>query len=129
MDPVHGWGAHNIVEEGDAASHIWPDLAPESGDRIVTKPSYSAFTQSNLEEVLDELGVDTMVLTGCLTEIQIMGTATDAMELGFAVEVPPDSQAGATAGGEQATLATIHLMAPYGPARKKRLERLAARAA
>jgi nicotinamidase-related amidase len=123
-DPIDGWGAHNLVGESDAASHVWPDLAPESTDRIVTKPTYSAFTDSKLEEVLDGLGVDSIVLTGCLTEINLMATAKDAMERGFAVDVPIDSQAGATHGGEQATLATIQLMVPYGPARKKRLERL-----
>jgi nicotinamidase-related amidase len=128
-DFIDGWGAHNLVGEEGAASHVWPDIAPESGDRIVTKPTYSAFTDSKLEEVLDELGVDSIVLTGCLTEINLMATAKDAMERGFAVEVPPDSQAGASERGEQATLATIHLMVPYGPARKKRLERLGRAAA
>lgn len=129
MDFLDGWGAHNIIRDGDPANEVWPDIAPESGDRIVTKPTYSAFTQSNLEQVLDELRVDSIVLTGCLTEIGLMATAKDAMERGFAVEVPPDSQAGASAATEQATLAALQLMVPYGPARKKRIERLATHAA
>jgi nicotinamidase-related amidase len=129
MDFLDGWGAHNIIRDGDPANEVWPDIAPQSGDQVVTKPTYSAFTQSNLEQVLDELGVDSIVLTGCLTEIGLMATAKDAMERGYAVEVPPDSQAGASAATEQATLAALQLMVPYGPARKQRLERLATRTA
>jgi nicotinamidase-related amidase len=77
--------------------------------------------------VLDELKVDTLVLTGCLTEIGMLATATHALEMGFAVEVPPDSQAGASAEAEQMAMGLLTLMPPYGAARKARLERIEAR--
>ena len=112
--------------QGHAGTEVWADLAPQSGDRIVKKPSYSAFYESNLTSVLDELKVDTLVLTGCLTEIGIMATATDAMQQGFAVEVPADSQAGSCVELETAALGTMNVMAPFGPARKSRLDSLAA---
>lgn len=117
------WGTHAV--KGTPGTEVWEELAPESGDRIVKKPTYSAFFDSKLTEVLEELKVDTLVLTGCLTELGIMATATDAMQQGFVVEVPPDSQAGSCIEQEMATLGTISVMAPFGPARKKRLERLA----
>jgi len=123
MDFVDGWGAHNI--EGTDGDAVWPDLAPESTDRIVHKPTYSAFTESNLEEVLEELKVDSLVLTGCLTELGLMATATAALERGFAVEVPVDSQAGSHPDIEKNTLITLSAMVPYGPARKARLAKLA----
>lgn len=127
-DPdLDAWGTHAV--KGTPGTDVWPDLAPESGDRIVKKPTYSAFHLSGLGEVLDDLAVDTLVLTGCLTEIGIMATATDAMQRGFAVEVPPDSQAGAAPELERAALGTMAVMAPFGPARKARLERLATAAA
>jgi nicotinamidase/pyrazinamidase len=124
-DPdLDAWGAHAV--KGTAGTEVWADIAPESGDRIVKKPSYSAFFETDLQGVLDELAVDTLVLTGCLTEIGIMATATDAMQRGFAVEVPPDSQAGAAPELEMAAMGTMAVMAPFGPARKALLERLAA---
>lgn len=124
-DPdLDAWGTHAV--KGTPGTEVWSELAPESGDRIVKKPSYSAFYDSTLESVLDELKVDTLVLTGCLTEIGVMATATDAMQKGFAVEVPLDSQAGSCAEMETAAVGTINVMAPFGPARKARLERLAA---
>jgi nicotinamidase-related amidase len=121
------WGTHAV--KGTSGTEVWPDIAPESGDRIVKKPTYSAFCKSDLTNVLDELKVDTLVLTGCLTEMGIMATAFDALQQGFAVEVPPDSQAGSCIEQEMATLGTINVMAPFGPARKARLDRLAQLAA
>lgn len=121
------WGTHAV--KGTPGTEVWEELAPESGDRIVKKPTYSAFHKSDLTNVLDELKVDTLVLTGCLTEMGIMATAFDAMQQGFVVEVPPDSQAGSCVEQEMATLGTINVMAPFGPARKARLDRLAQLAA
>jgi nicotinamidase-related amidase len=118
------WTTHNV--KGTKGAEVWPDLAPESGDRTVHKHTYSAFTGSNLEAVLDELRVDTLVVTGCLTEIGLLATATDALQRGFAVEVPPDSQAGASLMAEQAALHMLSVMPPYGAARRERLARLQA---
>ena len=116
------WGTHAI--KGTEGADVWPELAPLASDHMVTKPSYSAFFESKLEPLLDQLGIDTLVLTGCLTEMQLMATATDALQRGFAVEVPADSQAGSCAEAEMVALGTMRLMAPFGPARKARLERL-----
>ena len=38
------WGTHAV--KGTPGTEVWQDLAPESGDRIVRKPSYSAFFES-----------------------------------------------------------------------------------
>ena len=123
-DPdLDAWGTHAL--KGSRGTEVWPELAPIAGDHIVKKPSYSAFHQSTLQTVLDDLAVDTLTLTGCLTELGVMATATDAFQRGFAVEVPPDSQAGSNADLENTTMFIMNVMAPFGPARKARLERLA----
>jgi nicotinamidase-related amidase len=116
------WTFHAV--EGTEGAEVWPALAPRPGDRLVTKPTYSAFTGSDLEVVLDELRVDTLVLTGCATEIQLLTTATDALQRGFAVELPVDSQAGNSEMGERFALGILGALVPYAPARKARLERL-----
>jgi nicotinamidase/pyrazinamidase len=121
-DPdLDAWGTHAV--KGTKGSEVWGDIAPVTGDHIVKKPSYSAFFASELEDVLERLGVETLVLTGCLTEIGILATACDALQRGYAVEVPPDSQAGSSPFAEAAALGTLAVMAPFGPARKRRLER------
>ncbi len=117
------WGAHNV--RGTDGPEVWPDLKPLAEDLVVKKATYSAFVGSNLQNVLDDLKVETLVLTGCLTELGLLATATDAMQRGFAVDVPPDSQAGASPELEQVAIGLMRILAPYGPARKARLEMLA----
>jgi nicotinamidase-related amidase len=122
---LEDWGDHAV--EGTKGAEVWPALAPKPNDRIVTKPSYSSFYRSNLEAVLDDLGVDTIELTGCSTETQLLTTATDAMQLGFAVEAPNALQAGTTIEAENAALRTMQFLVPYKPSREARLARLASR--
>jgi nicotinamidase-related amidase len=117
------WGTHAL--KGSHGSEVWDELAPNPEDHVVGKPTYSAFVRSNLEQVLDTLGVDTLELTGCLTELGMLATATDAMQRGFQVEIPVATQAGSTPEAEQAAMGIARFMAPYGPARKERLARQA----
>jgi nicotinamidase-related amidase len=113
-DPdLDAWPLHAL--EGSEGAAVWPDLGPAPGDRIVTKPTYSAFTRSDLASVLDELGADQIVLTGCATEIGMQATAIDALQRGYVVTIPPDSQAGVTALAENVTLLTLSAMPPYDP--------------
>ncbi len=107
------WPVHAL--EGTYGAAVWPDLAPEPGDRVVTKSTYSAFTGSGLGPLLDELGADEIVLTGCSTELGMCATAIDALQLGYVVTVPPDSQAGVSEQLEMATLLTLSTMPPYDP--------------
>jgi nicotinamidase-related amidase len=120
---LDAWAAHNV--RGSEGAQVWAPLAPKPGDRIVTKPTYSAFSRSKLADVLNELGVDTLVLTGCLTEIGVFATATDALQRGYAIEVPADAQAGGSAETEQAAMTVLSVLAPYGPARSELLTQLA----
>ncbi len=107
------WPLHAL--EGTEGAAVWPELAPEPGDRVVTKPTYSAFAGSELGPVLDELGADEIILTGCATELGICATAIEALQRGYVVTVPPDSQAGVTAQLEMTTLLTLSAMPPYDP--------------
>jgi len=119
---LDSWGTHNL--KGTPGAEVWAPLAPKPGDHVVRKPTFSAFVRSNLAEVLAELSVDTLVLTGCATEVGLLATATDALQRGYAVEIPPDAQAGATAATEQVALGLVRLLAPYGRARQALLRQL-----
>jgi nicotinamidase-related amidase len=112
---LDAWGAHNI--RGTDGARVWAALTPRPGDTVVAKATYSAFTGSRLAQVLGSLGVDTLELTGCLTEVGIFATAADALQRGYAVEVPRETQAGATQPAEEAILSVLGLLHPYGPAR------------
>lgn len=118
---LDAWAVHNV--RGTEGAEIWPALAPAAGDAIVKKPTYSAFSRSNLGDVLDALGVDTLVMTGCATELGMLATAMDALTRGYAIEIPPDSQAGVSEASEHTAMTIVSLMPPYGPAREELLAR------
>lgn len=113
------WTTHNVA--GTPGAEVWPPLTPKPGDRIVPKTTYSGFVNSELQAVLDELRVDTLVMTGCLTEIGMMATASDALQRGFAVDVPADTQAGSGPVAEGVAMSTLSIMPPYGATRRARL--------
>jgi len=107
------WPVHAL--EGSSGAEVWPELAPAPGDHVIAKPTYSAFTRSTLGSLLDELGADEIILTGCATELGLAATATDALQRGFVVTIPPDCQAGMSELGEQFTMLTLSSMPPYDP--------------
>lgn len=107
------WPVHALA--GTAGADVIPELGPEPGDHVVRKPTYSAFNRSTLTALLDELGADEIILTGCATELGLAATATDALQRGFVVTIPPDSQAGMSPLGENVTLLTLSTMPPYDP--------------
>jgi nicotinamidase-related amidase len=65
-------------------------LKPKSGDFHVPKRKYSAFQGTDLDQLLRELKVDTVILTGVLTDICIQHTAADAFFKGYKIIVPQD---------------------------------------
>jgi nicotinamidase-related amidase len=107
------WPVHALA--GTAGADVWPELGPEPNDHVVRKPTYSAFTRSNLGPLLDELGADEIILTGCATELGLSVTASDALQRGFVVTIPPDCQAGVSPMAEGLAMLTLSTMPPYDP--------------
>lgn len=107
------WPVHALA--ATAGADVWPELGPEPGDRVVRKPTYSAFTRSSLGPLLDELDADEIILTGCATELGLSATATDALQRGFVVTIPPDCQAGLSPMAEGLAMLTLSTMPPYAP--------------
>ena len=65
-------------------------LAPQPGDHVVVKPRFSAFFNTNLDNVLRRLGVGTVVLIGTTTPNCIRTTCYDALSLDYNVAVIED---------------------------------------
>jgi len=86
-----GWPPHAVA--GTPGAEVVAELAPQAGEALVVKQTYSGFYGTNLEALLQELGVEELILTGCVTNICILYTAADAVMRGFRVQVPVDSVA------------------------------------
>lgn len=65
-------------------------LAPADDDYFVLKPKHSGFFQTSLDLLLDDLGVDTLILTGLAGNICVLFTANDAYMRDFTIIVPED---------------------------------------
>ena len=57
---------------------ILPELAPQDGDLVVSKHRFSGFFETDLDATLKELGVASLIFTGCTTSICVESTLRDA---------------------------------------------------
>ena len=90
---------------------LWPELEVRPGDARVTKRRYSAFVQgsSDIENVLRDRGIDTVVITGVATNVCCESTARDAMMLNYRTLMVSDACAAATDAEHAAALCNVYL--------------------
>jgi ureidoacrylate peracid hydrolase len=88
--------------EGSWGASVIEDLDPQPDDVYVVKRRYSGFFNTDLDLTLKDLGVDTVVVAGVVTNICVRSTVHDAFFLGYQVVVPEDCVA-ATGPREQAS--------------------------
>jgi len=89
LDPEFDvWGIHAVA--GTWGAQIVEELKPQKGDFRIPKRKYSAFQGTDLDHLLRELKVDTVILTGIITDICIQHTAADAFFRGYKIIVPQD---------------------------------------
>ncbi len=91
-------GAAGRAEQSRSLGDIpagWADLVPELNrqptDHTVTKRTWGAFTNTDLEEYLKKQGVTQVVLVGIATSIGVESTARFANELGYNVTFALDA--------------------------------------
>lgn len=90
---------------------LWPELEVREEDERVVKRRYSAFIQgsSNIENVLSDNGIDTLIVTGVATNVCCESTARDAMMLNYRSLMVSDACATATDAEHAATLGNFYL--------------------
>lgn len=100
---------HNII--GTTGRDLYGPLADffakhgqDSRVRWMDKRHYSAFSGTDLDVRLRERGVDTLVLTGVLSDICVLHTAIDAFNKGYRIEVVASAIAALTEESHQFAL-------------------------
>lgn len=83
------WGDHAIA--GTPGAEVIPELKLSEGDYVVPKRRYSGFFQTDLDILLKELGVQTVVMTGLHTHMCVRHTSADAFSLGYDVVVAKEA--------------------------------------
>ena len=79
--------------EGHQESLFLQELAPLPGEPVVTKLSVSAFTSSNIDTLLRNLGIKSLVFTGVSTSQCVDLTARDAADRGYHCVIVEDAVA------------------------------------
>ena len=89
----------------------WTDLIPELNrqpeDHVVTKQTWGAFTNTDLDEHLKKLGVTQVVILGVATSIGVESTARHAHENGFHVTLAIDAMTDMNADAHTNSIARI----------------------
>ncbi len=89
---------------------LWSDLDIADADMIVDKHRFSGFTHgtSTLQQVLEERGIDTVIISGTLTNCCCESTARDAMQNNYRVIMAADANAALS---DEEHAATLHILA------------------
>ncbi len=87
---------------GRDAKDILPQVAPKSGEPIVAFRA-DKFITTDLEKILKDRGVTTVIVVGVAAEGAVLYTSSHAAFIGLKVVVPVDGMSSATPFGEQAT--------------------------
>ena len=83
------WGDHAIA--GTEGAEVIAELGLAESDYVVPKRRYSGFFQTDLDILLRELGVKTVVMTGLHTHMCVRHTSADAYSLGYDVVVAKEA--------------------------------------
>ena len=86
--------AKNLVL-GSRSVELVPELGPSASDLVVRKThGVASMRSTGLDNLLRNLGVDTVVLTGVSLNVAIPALAFESVNLGYRVVIPRDAVAG-----------------------------------
>jgi nicotinamidase-related amidase len=80
---AHAGGPGEMFDRAAARGAFVAELAPLPGERIIEKSAPSAFTATNLGQVLDDGGRRPLVVLGAMTHMCVSSTLRAAAELGY----------------------------------------------
>lgn len=78
---LHKWPPHSM--KGTDLAEIVPDLAPEPGDLVIEKQTYSPFVSSDIDDQLRAGGIEQLYITGLHTDCCARHTSGDAFQRGY----------------------------------------------
>ena len=111
VSPQHGAKRVEALTAGSKGHQLWDTLEVRAQDLIVEKNRFSAFIQgsSDLAEILRARGLDTILVTGTVTNVCCESTARDAMMLNFKTIMVSDGNAAVTDADHNASLCAFYL--------------------
>ena len=86
------------IDQGTPGAWLVPELGPEAADVVVSRiHGMTPFTSTSLDQILRNMGVRTLVVTGVSVNLGILGTVISAIDLGYNVVLVRDGVCGVPA--------------------------------
>jgi len=82
------WGKHAMA--GSRGASVIEELAPQKGDFVIGKRTYSGFYETGLDLLLRQNGIKEVIMTGQHTHICVRHTSADAFVRGYQITVLKD---------------------------------------
>src|SRR5258708_39292334 len=79
-----------ILIRGESGHDIVSELYPKEGEPIVDKPGKGAFYATDLHLILQNKGIETLIVCGVTTEVCVHTTVREANDRGYRCIVPAD---------------------------------------
>jgi biuret amidohydrolase len=79
-----------ILIRGEPGHDIVPELYPKAGEPILDKPGKGAFYATDLHLILENRGIESLIVCGVTTEVCVHTTVREANDRGFRCIVPAD---------------------------------------
>ncbi len=96
------------VPPGSKDAEIIEELAPMPGEVVLSKTTSSVFMSTNADFVLRNMGVDTLIMVGVVTNNCVESSTRNASDLGYRVLLVGDACAAWTEEGHNACLRHLH---------------------
>lgn len=101
-----------VRDHGGMVRETWDgdlidELHPQPGDELLDKTRHSAFYDTDFDDRLRRLGVDTLIICGVTTNVCVEATARDGFHRDYRIVLVSDACAAVTPEMHQGTLTTI----------------------